>query len=145
MIDGVTLAVVGVVFVATLVRTSLGFGEAAVAAIPLLAFAVPVEVAAPLATLVSITVAAFVVLRDWREVHVGSAWRLVVATFAGIPLGLLLLVRVEERVVKAGLAVVILAFAATRAVELWRAELKDDRLAWLFGLGARRARRRPTG
>ncbi len=135
MPGGTTLAVVGVIFLATLIRSTFGFGEALVA-VPLLAFAIPVEVAAPVATLVSITVAAVVLLQDWQEVHVASAWRLVLATFAGIPLGLLLLVTVQERLIKALLAVVILAFAASRLVGRWRAELKDDRLAWLFGLGA---------
>jgi uncharacterized membrane protein YfcA len=65
--DGVIVWILGVVFVATLVRSALGFGEALVA-VPLLALAVPVEVAAPLAVLVSITVAGVVVLRDHRHV-----------------------------------------------------------------------------
>jgi hypothetical protein len=133
--SGVTLVVVGVIFVATLIRSSLGFGEALVA-VPLLAFAIPVEVAAPLATLVSITVAAVVVLQDWHKVHLGDAWRLVLSTIFGIPLGLLLLVTTEERVIKAMLAAVLMAFAASRLMGRGRAELKDDRLAWLFGLAA---------
>lgn len=135
MVVGTTLAVIGVIFLATLVRSTLGFGEALVA-VPLLAFAIPVEVAVPLATLVSITVAAAVLVQDWRHVHIAGAWRLVIATFVGIPLGLLVLVTTEERVVKAGLGAVILAFAATRLMGLGRAELKDDRRAWLFGLAA---------
>ena len=48
--DGVIVWVLGVVFLATLVRSALGFGEALVA-VPLLALAIPVEVAAPLAVL----------------------------------------------------------------------------------------------
>jgi uncharacterized membrane protein YfcA len=135
MISGTTLAVLGVIFLATLIRSVFGFGEALIA-VPLLAFAIPVEVAAPLATLVSITVAAVVVLQDWHKVHLASAWRLVLATFVGIPLGLLLLVTVDERPIKALLAVVLLAFAASRLLGQGRAELKDDRLAWLFGLAA---------
>jgi len=53
-VDGVVVAVVAIVFLATLVRSALGFGEALVA-VPLLALVMPVEIAAPLACLVSIT------------------------------------------------------------------------------------------
>jgi uncharacterized membrane protein YfcA len=128
--------VLAVVFVATLIRSAFGFGEALVA-VPLLALLVPVEVAAPLAVLVSITVAAVVVVvQDWHRVQLGSAWRLVLATLLGIPLGLLLLTAAPERVVKAVLGVVIVAFAGYCLGRRTALALPDDRLAWLFGLGA---------
>ena len=50
-----------VVFVATLIRSAFGFGEALVA-VPLLVLCIPLPVAAPLAVLVSITIAAVVVV-----------------------------------------------------------------------------------
>jgi uncharacterized membrane protein YfcA len=131
----VTFWVVGVVFVATVIRSAFGFGEALIA-VPLLALVIPVAVAAPLAVLVSITVAAVIVAQDWRHVHVGSAWRLVVATLFGLPLGLLALTQVPEPAVKATLAVVILAFSTYCLARRTLMELKDDRLAWLFGFGA---------
>ncbi|HZT82168.1 MAG TPA: sulfite exporter TauE/SafE family protein [Gemmataceae bacterium] len=134
-VDRVDLLVLAVVFLATLVRSAFGFGEALVA-VPLLALLIPVEVAAPLAVLLSITVAAVVVLQDWHKVHVGSAWRLVLATFLGVPLGLLLLVMATEQLVKAALALVIIGFSAYCLLGRREAELQDDRLAWLFGFGA---------
>jgi uncharacterized membrane protein YfcA len=130
-----TLSVLGVVFLATLVRSAVGFGEALVA-VPLLALLIPVEIAAPLAVLLSVTVAGVILLQDWRKVHVGGAWRLVVSTLFGIPLGLLLLKMVAEPVVKATLAVVIVAFSAYCLARRTPVELKDDRLAWLFGFVA---------
>jgi uncharacterized membrane protein YfcA len=133
--DYTTLPVMSVIFLATLIRSTFGFGEALVA-VPLLALFIPVEVAAPVAVLVSVTVAGLVLLRDWREVHPGSAGRLVLSTLFGIPLGLLLLTAVAEPVVKAVLAAVIIAFSASRLVGRSRSELKDDRLAWVFGFGA---------
>ena len=72
MLDSLTVLVVVVFFLATLLRSALGFGEALIA-VPLLAFVLPVKVAAPIAVLISITVAAVVVAQDWRHVHVGSA------------------------------------------------------------------------
>jgi uncharacterized membrane protein YfcA len=132
---GTTLAVMAVLFVATLVRATFGFGEALVA-VPLLALLIPVEVAAPVAALVSVTVAAVVIAQDWRAVHARSAGRLVLATLAGIPLGLWLLERVAEPLVKAILAVVILAFALHALGRGVRQRLGDDRWAWPFGLVA---------
>jgi uncharacterized membrane protein YfcA len=63
------LMVVAGIFLATLIRSAFGFGEALVA-VPLLALLIPVEEAVPLATLVSITVAAVVVAQDWHKIHV---------------------------------------------------------------------------
>jgi uncharacterized membrane protein YfcA len=56
-VNTLVIHVIVVVFVATLIRSSFGFGEALVA-VPLLALRMPIQVAAPLAVLVSITIAA---------------------------------------------------------------------------------------
>src|SRR3954449_9389005 len=130
-VDHTTLPVLSIIFLATVIRSAFGFGEALVA-VPLLALIIPVEVAAPVAVLVSVTVAGLVLLQDWRHVHLGSAGRLIVATMFGIPFGLLLLTTVAEPVVKAALAAVIIAFSAYRLAGSGRFVLEDDRLAWLF-------------
>jgi hypothetical protein len=88
-----SVCVLFILFVATLIRSAFGFGEALVA-VPLLAFFVPLGVAAPLAVLVSITVAAIVVVQDWNKIHLESTGWLVFSTLFGIPLGLLLLMTV---------------------------------------------------
>lgn len=134
-LSSTTLLVLSVLFLATLIRSTFGFGEALVS-VPLLALIIPVEVAVPVAALVSITVAAAVVAQDWRKVHARSAGRLVLSTLAGIPLGLLLLKTAAEPVVKAILAVVILGFSIYSLIHRRPHELKDDRFAWLFGFSA---------
>jgi uncharacterized membrane protein YfcA len=131
-VDGTTLLVLAVIFLATLIRSAFGFGEALIA-VPLLALVIPVEVATPLAVLFSVTVAAVIVLQDWRQVHIGSAGRLLLATLPGIPLGLWLLTAVAEPVVKGALAVIIIAFSGYNLAGRPRWQLTDDRLAWLFG------------
>jgi uncharacterized membrane protein YfcA len=88
-IDLTLLYVLCVILIATVIRSAFGFGEALVA-VPLLAFRISLPVAAPLAVLVSITVAAIVVAQDWRKIHLRSASWLVLASLFGIPLGLLL-------------------------------------------------------
>jgi uncharacterized membrane protein YfcA len=125
---------VAVMFVATLIRSSLGFGEALVA-VPLLALRMPIRVAAPLAVLVSITIAALIIAQDWRDIQARSAGWLVAATLPGIPLGLWLLTALDGRVVKAVLALVIGAYAAYSLLRRAPARLERDRLPWLIGCG----------
>jgi uncharacterized membrane protein YfcA len=72
MLDATTIYVLAVLFFATLIRSTLGFGEALVA-VPLLALRTPITVAAPLAVLVSVLVAGIVVAQDWRKVEIRSA------------------------------------------------------------------------
>src|SRR3954464_2853495 len=103
--------IAAVLFAATLIRWAFGFGEALVA-VPLLALVIPVNVAAPLAVLASITVACIVVVQDWRKVHLGGGSWLVLISMLGLPLGLMLLRSVAEPLVKGVLACVIIAFAA---------------------------------
>jgi uncharacterized membrane protein YfcA len=133
--EGTEFPVVSVIFVATLIRSTFGFGEALVA-VPLLSLLIPVEVAVPLATLISITVAAIVVAQDWHKIHVRSAGWLLISTLFGIPLGLWLLTAVAERVVKAILAAVIIGFSLYCLASRSPYQLKNDRLAWVFGFGA---------
>ena len=71
VIDPTTIHVLVVIFIATLIRSTLGFGEALVA-VPLLALRIPVSVAAPLAVLVSVLVAGVIVIHDWRKVQVAA-------------------------------------------------------------------------
>ncbi len=130
-----TVEVPAVLFLATIIRSAFGFGEALIA-VPLLALLVPVEVAAPVAVLVSITVAAIAVVQDWHLIHVRSAGRLVLTTFLGIPLGLLLLKMVAEPVVKAVLGIVIVAFSTYSLLSRAKYELKNDKFAGLFGFVA---------
>lgn len=124
-----------VLFLATIIRSAFGFGEALIA-VPLLALVIPVEVAAPVAVLVSITVAAIAVAQDWRHVQVRSAGWLVLSTLVGIPLGLLLLKIAAEPVVKMVLASVIIAFSLFTLLRPRTHELAHDRFAWFFGFSA---------
>ena len=130
-----TVAVIAILFLATLIRSAFGFGEALIA-VPLLALIIPVEVAAPTAALVSITVAAVVILQDWLEVDRTAALRLVIATLGGVPIGLLLLTRAPEALVLGGLAAIIIGFAIFSLRRHAAQSLPDDRFAWLFGAAA---------
>lgn len=128
-----TLYLLCVIFIATFIRSALGFGEA-LFAVPLLAIRMPLEVAAPLAVMVSITIAAVVVVQDWQKVHVRSVGWLLVATLFGIPLGLMLLTSPDQQMVKLILAFVIVFFAIYSPSRS-HLRLKQDSKPWLLICG----------
>ena len=132
--DATVLRVLMVVFAATLFRSAFGFGEALIA-VPLLVLFIPLKVAAPLAVLVSITIAAVVVAQDWRKIHLRSAGWLVGSTLFGIPVGLLLLTSSHQKAVKIALGIFIVAFSVYSLLGRRPPELKTDSKAWLLGCG----------
>jgi uncharacterized membrane protein YfcA len=123
-----------ILFVATLIRSAFGFGEALIA-VPLLAFCIPLKMATPLAVLVSITVAGIVVVQDWKKIHLHSAGWLLLSTAFGIPLGLLLLRSSHQGAVKAALAVLILAFSAYSLIGRTPLQPQNDSRKWLLACG----------
>jgi uncharacterized membrane protein YfcA len=132
--DPTTVHVLAVVFLATLVRSAFGFGEALIA-VPLLSLSIPVQIAAPVAVLLSITIAAVVVVQDRRKIHVRSTAWLLAPTFVGIPFGILLLTAVDQRVVKSLLAAVIVTFSGYFLLGARPPELRRDSRPWLLGCG----------
>ncbi len=127
--------VMAVIFVATFIRSAFGFGEALVA-VPLLALVMPIDVAAPVAVLVSITVASVAVAQDWRHLHFRSAGLLFASSCVGIPIGLWLLAAVPEKTVKVALGVIIIAFSAFFLLNKTPATLRTEKAAPVFGFVA---------
>ena len=123
-----------IIFVATLIRSTFGFGEALVA-VPLLALFIPITIAAPLAVLLSITIGGIVVLQDWRKIHFRSAAWLIGATIFGIPIGLLLLTSSYPTAVKVVLALTILLFSLYSLVGSRRIILHHDDTRLLLACG----------
>lgn len=129
-----TFEILLIIFAATLIRSTFGFGEALIA-VPLLALMLPVSVAAPLAVLLSTTIAAVVVLQDWRHIHLRSAGWLLAPTFVGIPLGIWLLASTHQRAVKVVLALVIMAFSGYFLLGERPLHLHADKRRWMLGCG----------
>jgi hypothetical protein len=103
--------------------------------VPLLALFLPLQVAALLAVLLSITIAGVVVVQDWREIHFRSAGWLLLATLPGLPCGLLLLTSHHQTLVKAALGVIILAFALFSLFGRTPMRLERDQPGWLLACG----------
>ncbi len=98
-----------VLFVSTLTRSTLGFGDALIA-MPLLTLLIGIRTATPLVALVALTIALTISLSSWRQIDLKAVWRLIVSTLAGIPFGLLLLENAPEATVKAGLGILLILF-----------------------------------
>lgn len=130
----VVAAVVAIVFVATLVRSTLGFGESLVA-VPLLALVVPIDVAVPLSVMMSVLVALVVVVQDRASIHVASAGWLIAFAALGIPVGLAVLAYADPYPAKLALGGVIAAFSAYSLLARRVPQLEHDSRVWLFACG----------
>ncbi len=127
--------VLAVLFLAALGRSALGFGDALVA-MPLLALFLEVRQATPLVALCGSTLALAMLARGWREVDVRAAWRLIVSTLVGIPIGLYYLTSVPEGVVKVVLGLLLAGFGIYRLRGASAPRLGSERLSYGFGLFA---------
>jgi uncharacterized membrane protein YfcA len=103
--------------------------------VPLLALRIPIAVAAPLAVLVSTAIAGLIVVQDWRQIEMRSAGWLIASSIFGIPLGLMLLTRVDDSLVRLILGLVIVIFSIYSIAAGPRLHLDTDRRVWLLGAG----------
>lgn len=132
--DSVTIFILVIIFVATLVRSTFGFGESLIA-VPLLILFIPIEIAVPLSVLISVTVAGIVVVQDRREIFLNSAKWLILFAALGIPLGLLILVYGDEKIVKPGLGLLLILYSVYSLLGRNSIKLKSDHMGWLFTCG----------
>ena len=102
-------ALVAIVFVSALIRSALGFGDAVVA-MPLLAMTVGLKTASPLVAFMGPTISLMILAGNWRRIELRSAWRLIVASLLGIPVGIYGLARVPEGPLKVLLGLLILLY-----------------------------------
>jgi len=129
----VIIPVLAILFISTLTRSALGFGDALIA-MPLLAMVVNMQVATPLVAFAASTIAITILLGGWRSVDVKAAWRLIVSSLVGIPVGLFFLKTAPESVIKAALGVVLIAFGLYNLIAPKLTRLRSERLAYVFGL-----------
>ena len=106
-------ALAAIFFVASTIRSAVGFGDALVA-MPLLTLAIGLQTAAPVFALVAFTSSIAILAGSWRNVHIGEAWPLVAGSALGVPVGLVLLTRAPESAMKIVLGLGIVIFGLSR-------------------------------
>ena len=129
----VLICVLVTMFIATTIRTTFGFGEA-LFAMPLLVIFVDLDVARALVAMVSVMTAVSILLKDWQHVRFASAWRLVLASAVGIPIGFRVVSQFDEKPIRIALAVLILAFGTYRLTRPRMLKLSSDRWSFVFGI-----------
>lgn len=99
---------------------------------------IPLQTAAPLAVLASITVALIVVAQDWKHIHLRSALGLLLSTLLGLPIGLWLLTSSHQTALRFALGAVITLFSVYAAVVRRRMHLHIEGKGWMvvFGMAA---------
>ncbi|WPU97763.1 sulfite exporter TauE/SafE family protein [Mucilaginibacter sp. cycad4] len=132
--DVVFLYIFIISFIATLVRSTFGFGESLVA-VPLLSIFIPIGVAVPLSVLISVLVALVVVIQDHSKIQLNSAKWLILFAIPGIPIGLLILIYGNEWWVKMGLGTLIILYSLYAMFGKNTFRLHNDNKLWLFICG----------
>jgi uncharacterized protein len=127
-----TALILLVIFAATLLRSSFGFGDALLA-MPLLAMLIDMKTGTPLVAMVASTIALVILFRQWRQVHLAGAWRLILSSMLGIPLGLWLLTRGDDLILKIILGLGITIFSLYKIFHPRLFHLATERSAWIFG------------
>ena len=132
MLDVQFALVLFVIFFSSLVRVVFGFGNGLIS-MPLLVLLIGVEGAVPLTSLCAVVVTAFMLLGDFRSVQIRPVIRLVAASLAGIPIGLLVVKHLSESVVSISLGLFLLWFGASRLRRKAEARTFPGWMAWPCG------------
>jgi uncharacterized membrane protein YfcA len=124
-----------ILFAATVVASTFGFGGALLA-MPLLTQLVGLSIATPLCGLISPTVSSLMLLQNWGQVEWRSARWLVFSTLMGIPLGIELVKLVPETTMVPILGTVLVFVGGYRLVRWQWLMLRSPLWAIPFGFVA---------
>jgi uncharacterized membrane protein YfcA len=124
--------VLAILFLAGMVKATLGFGESLVA-MPLLALVVGVQMAAPIAALMMTTLTGFLLLQSWQHVDFHATWRVMLSAVIGIPFGVWGLRTLPPQAITlalGGILVLVGLFNLARPTIRW---IPGPRWGFLFG------------
>ena len=105
-------------------------------AMPLLAVIIGLKTATPLMAIVAMTISTTILIKNWREVKIKSAWRLFISSLAGIPFGLWFLKGTHDDLMKLFLATVIISFSTYSFIKPHLTAIKSENPAYIFGFFA---------
>ena len=103
------VAVCGVLFFAALVKSTVGFGDALIA-MPIITLMMGTTTATPLVACCTWFITLLIALDGWRLIAWRSAWRLVLAGFFGVPIGVWLLVHAPRHWVIGALGLFLVGY-----------------------------------
>lgn len=124
--------VVAVIWIAALLQSALGFGQALIA-MPLVTLLTDVRTASALVAVAGFSATLLILAGQRQQINLREAWRLIVGSALGVPLGVLFLTRLPEPVIVGGLGLMLMVFALYNLVQLQLPHLHQQSLAFGFG------------
>lgn len=104
------IILVAVIFVAVFTQSLTGFGSA-LASMPILAPLLGLSIAAPTVALLGGAMEIVLVIYYRDAINVRAVWRLILASFVGIPVGVYLLRQIDEKITLLVLGVIVVGYA----------------------------------
>ncbi|MCI0393460.1 MAG: sulfite exporter TauE/SafE family protein [Chloroflexi bacterium] len=126
------LLVFAIVFLAVFTQSLTGFGLSLVS-MPLLTALLGLPVAAPLMAVVGLVSELILLINYRRAFNWPVVWRPIVASLAGIPLGVLALSRVDSRWLHLALGLVVAGYALYALLNLRLPAVRQQ--GWAYGMG----------
>jgi hypothetical protein len=126
------LLITAIVFASCFTQSLTGFGSALVA-MALLPGLLGIQVAAPLVAVMSITLEGIYLSRHLAALSLRAIWRLVIASLAGIPIGIFALRRLDEGLVLGVLGAVIAGYSLFALLNIRLPSLQQPAWAYLAG------------
>lgn len=127
--------VASIVFLGSLTASMIGFGGALVC-MPLLLSVLSPTSAATLYALFSLPLQLIIMWRYRRALDIRPLWRLAVGSLVGIPIGVLLLERLDERIVLSALGIFLIAYGLYSLYSPRLPTIRSPRWDFGFGFGA---------
>lgn len=103
---------------------------------PLLVMIVGTKMATPIVAFMGFTIAITILSGNWRDVDIKAAWRLILSSLVGIPVGILLLTNAPEQLVKGILGALLILFGLYNLVSPRLPTLRWQGFAYVFGFVA---------
>jgi uncharacterized membrane protein YfcA len=105
-------------------------------AMPLLVLTLGFQAATALVGLVMLTTIAMLLSREWRSLDVQSAWRLLLSSAVGIPVGVLGVRLAPETILKVTLGILLISFSLYSLTRPALPRLRCARWVYSFGFAA---------
>ena len=121
-----------VIFLAALIKATLGFGESLLA-MPLLTLVLGLSTATPLVGLVAATLTLLMLGSSWRKIDLYSTWRLLGAAALGVPIGVLLVRMAPAALVTRLLGAILIGFGLFSLFRPALITLAHPAWGYLFG------------
>lgn len=135
MSASVLLVACVILFVASLTKATLGFGEALVA-IPLLTLTVGLQVATAVMALIGFVISGMLLAKGWREVDFRVTWRLTLTAMLGVPLGVWGLKSLPGAWMTGALGVLLILIGLYNLTQPTLKPLTNEKWTYLFGFVA---------